>query len=1042
MFISDISVRRPVFASVIVAILVIFGYVAFSKLPLREYPDIDPPVVSVEVKYPGAAASVVETKITERIEERIAGIEGIRSIESQSVDGESTVNLEFSIDRDIDGAANDVRDRVSTIADDLPDEADPPEIQKVDSNDDVIMWLNLASDRLSVPELTDYARRYLVDRFSVLDGVARVRVGGGQEFAMRVWLDRQALAARDLTVSDVENALRAENVELPAGSIESKTRQFTVRLNRAFRDEADFRALALKRGDDGYVVRLGDVARVERGTIESRTTFRGNTLPMVGIGTIKQSVANTIQVARAAKEEKDRVNKILPEGMKINQSYDTSVFVEEAINEVYLTLGIAIALVILVIYLFLGDLRAMLVPAITVPVSAIATFIALYALGFSINLLTLLGLVLAIGMVVDDAIVVLENISRRMSEYGESRLVAAYRGAREVGFAVIATTLVLVSVFVPLAFLEGDIGRLFSEFALTMAAAVAFSSLVALTLCPVVASKILSNNEQPSKMSIRIDSIIGKMRDSYGRALDVVLRAPWIPLASVVLVLAVSFAAYRYLPSEYAPKEDRGAFFVLINGPEGASYEYMLGYVDEVEKRLLPYVEANEVSRLLVRAPRSFGNIASFNSGIVICVLNRWSERRSAFVIMDEIRAKLSDLSGVRAFQVMRQGFGKRVSKPVQFVIGGGTYEELVQWRDILVEKIEASNPGFVGLDWDYKETKPQVRVEVDYDRAAELGVNVSEIGRTLETMLGSRRVTTFIDRGEEYDVILEGERSTQNTANDLQNIFVRSARTSQLIPLSNLVRVAEHADSPSLNRYNRIRSITLEANLDDSLPLGEALDHLAGLVKEHLPPNVIIDYKGQSRDFTSSGTSLSFVFALGLIITFLVLAAQFESYVHPFVIMLTVPTAMFGGLLGLVLSGGSVNLYSQIGLIMLVGLSAKNGILIVEFANQLRDRGEDFDSAIRYAAVTRLRPILMTGITTAAGSLPLILASGAGSETRAAIGVVVLGGVLVSTFLTIFLVPAAYSVLARGTSSPEAVSRQLSSEIGDAQATDVAEAV
>ncbi len=1029
MILSDLSVKRPVFASVLVAIIIIFGYVAFSKLPLREYPDIDPPVVSVEVTYPGAAANVVESKITERVEERIAGIEGIKFIESTSVDGKSTVSVEFSIDRDIDGAANDIRDRVSTIADDLPDEADPPEIQKVNSNDDVIMWLNLSSIHLSVPELTDYAKRYLVDRFSVLDGVARVRVGGGQEFAMRVWLDRQALAARDITVSDVEQALRSENVELPAGSIESKTRQFTVRLNRAFRTEKDFRELALKRGDDGHVIRLGDVARVERGTIEDRTTFRGNKIPMVGIGTIKQSVANTIDVARAAKAEKDRINETLPEGMKINQSYDTSVFVEEAIREVYATLLIAIVLVVLVIYLFLGDVRAMLVPAITVPVSAIGTFSVLYALGFSINLLTLLGLVLAIGMVVDDAIVVLENISRRMEEYGETRLVAAYRGAREVGFAVIATTLVLVAVFVPLAFLEGEIGRLFSEFALTMASAVSFSSLVALTLCPVLASKILVRTKRKSKITQKIDASIDRARNFYSRSLQFVLKAPLAALVSLGFIFITCIFAYQLLPAEYAPKEDRGAFFVLINGPEGASYEYMSGYVDEIEKRLMPYVESGEITRLLVRAPRSFGNIASFNSGIVICVLNSWSERRSGFVIMDEIRSKLSDLTGVKAFPVMRQGFGSRVSKPVQFVIGGGTYEELVEWRNILVRKIESNNPGFVGLDWDYKETKPQFRVDIDYERVAELGVTVEEVGKTLETMLGSRRVTTYIESGEEYDVILEGERSKQNSAADLQNLFVRSSRTGKLIPLSNVVKVSEYADSPSLNRYNRIRSITLEANLQDAFSLGDALGYLENLVAEHLPATAIVDYKGQSRDFKSTGESLAFVFMLGIVITFLVLAAQFESYIHPLVIMLTVPTAILGGLLGLLLTGGTINLYSQIGLVMLIGLSAKNGILIVEFANQLRDRGKTFDEALRHAAETRLRPILMTGITTAAGSLPLILASGAGSETRATIGVVVLGGVLVSTFLTIYLVPAAYSVLARRTSSPEAVSRQLESE-------------
>lgn len=1030
MILSDVSVKRPVFASVLIAIIIIFGYVSFSELPLREYPDIDPPVVSVEVTYPGAAANVVESKITERVEERIAGIEGIKFIESSSVDGKSTVSVEFNIDRDIDGAANDIRDRVSTIADDLPDEADPPEIQKVDSNEDVIMWLNLSSIHLSVPELTDYARRYLVDRFSVLDGVARVRVGGGQEYAMRVWLDRQALAARDLTVTDVERALRSENVELPAGSIESKTRQFTVRLNRAFRSEKDFRGLALKRGDDGHVIRLGDVARVERGTVEDRTIFRGNEIPMVGIGTVKQSVANTIDVARAVKDEKDRVNKTLPEGMKLNQSYDTSVFVEEAINQVYFTLAIAIVLVVLVIFLFLGDVRAMIVPAVTVPVSAIGTFSVLYALGFSINLLTLLGLVLAIGMVVDDAIVVLENISRRMVEYRETRLVAAYRGAREVGFAVIATTLVLVAVFVPLAFLDGDIGRLFSEFALTMASAVCFSSLVALTLCPVLASKILVSSQRTSKMTQGIDAGINRIRDVYARSLDIILKVPLVALVAIAVVSVLCVVTYRILPAEYAPKEDRGAFFVLINGPEGASYDYMSGYIDEIEKRLMPYVESGEISRLLVRAPRSFGNIASFNNGIVICVLNSWSKRRSAFVVMEEMRSKLSDLSGVRAFPVMRQGFGSRVSKPVQFVIGGGTYEELVEWRDILVEKIETDNPGFVGLDWDYKETKPQVRVDIDYDRVAQLGVTVEEVGRTLETMLGSRRVTTYIAGGEEYDVILEGERSKQNTAADLQSLFVRSSRTGKLIPLSNLVKVSEYADSPSLNRYNRIRSITLESNLEDSLSLGDALSHLEGLVSEFLPASAIIDYKGQSRDFKSSGESLAFVFMLGIIITFLVLAAQFESYVHPFVIMLTVPTAILGGLLGLFITGGTINLYSQIGLVMLIGLSAKNGILIVEFANQLRDRGEPFDIALRKAAVIRLRPILMTGITTAAGSLPLLLASGAGSETRATIGVVVLGGVLVSTFLTIYLVPAAYALLAKGTTSPEAVTRQLESEI------------
>ena len=531
MILSDISVTRPVLATVLSLLLVAFGLVAFDRLPLREYPDIDPPVVSIETVYPGAAANVVETRITQLIEDRIAGVEGIRTVESSSQDGRSEITVQFDIDRDIDGAANDIRDRVSGILDQLPVEAEPPDIQKVDSNEDVIMWLNLVSDRMTVPELTDYARRYLVDRFSVLDGVARVRVGGNQTYAMRVWIDRSALAARGLTVADVEAALRAENLELPAGSVESIDRQFTVRLERSFRDAEDFGQLVLAQGADGYLVRLGDVARVERGTEEDRTFFRGNGVPMVGIGIIKQSTANTIAVADAAKAEMARINPSLPEGMEIKQSYDTSVFVKDAIKEVYKTLGIAIGLVVLVIFLFLGRVRAMLVPAVTVPVSLVATFTVLYALGFSINILTLLALVLAIGLVVDDAIVVLENIHRRMEQYGETRLVAAFRGTRQVGFAVVATTVVLVAVFVPIAFLQGDVGRLFSEFALTMAAAVIFSTFVALSLSPMLASQILPQahgNGRRFSLSAGVDWAFERVRRGYGAILRLLLRQKWL----------------------------------------------------------------------------------------------------------------------------------------------------------------------------------------------------------------------------------------------------------------------------------------------------------------------------------------------------------------------------------------------------------------------------------------------------------------------------------------------------------------------------------
>ncbi|MEM7677996.1 MAG: efflux RND transporter permease subunit, partial [Myxococcota bacterium] len=725
--------------------------------------------------------------------------------------------------------------RISGILDDLPEEADAPEIQKVDSDRNVIMWLNLASPLMTVPELTDYAQRYLVDRFSVLDGVARVRVGGQQVYAMRVWLDRKALAARELTANDVENALRAENVELPAGAIESSERQFTVRVERSFRSPKDFASLVLGRGNDGYLIRLGDVARVERGTVEDRSFFRGNSVPMVGIGIIKQSTANTIAVARAAKAEAAEINPSLPNGMQIEQSYDTSVFIEGAIAEVYKTLFIAMGLVILVILVFLGSIRATLVPAVTVPISIVATFIVLYALGFTVNLLTLLALVLAIGLVVDDAIVVLENIARRIKTYGETPLVAAYRGARQVGFAVVATTLVLVAVFVPITFLDGDVGRLFSEFALTMAAAVCFSSLVALSLSPMIASKVLSANGKPNAGQRVIDGVLSRVQNGYAVTLRAALRAKGLVVLVFLALVVGTGWLYTKIPGEFAPREDRGAFFIFVSGPEGATFSYMKDYMDEIERRMTPYVESGEFQRLLVRAPRGFGNVETFNGGIVIVVLSDWAKRRGAFQIMNEVRGKLGDLPGVKAFPVMRQGLGGRLRKPVQVTIGGGTWEQLAEWRNTLVNALETNNPGLVGLDWDYKETQPQLRVEIDYDRAAELGVTVLNIGRTLQTMLGSRRVTTYIDQGEEYDVILEGERDRQRTPTSLQNIYVKSERSNQLIPLSNFVSVREEAGSTALNRYNRIRAITIEANLADGYALGDALAYIENTIRTEL---------------------------------------------------------------------------------------------------------------------------------------------------------------------------------------------------------------
>ncbi|MCR9255092.1 MAG: efflux RND transporter permease subunit [Alphaproteobacteria bacterium] len=1030
MTLSDFSVTRPVVAVVMSLILIAFGLVAFDRLQVREYPNIDPPVVSIDTEYPGTAAQVIETRITEVIEERIAGIEGIAFIESKSEDGRSRINIEFKTGRDVDAAANDVRDRVSGVVDNLPDEADPPDIQKVDSSDDVIMWFNLQSDRMSTEQLTDYADRFLVDRVSTLDGVARVRIGGARRYALRIWLDRNALAARGLVVNDVEEALRADNVELPAGRIESRQRYFIARVDRSFRQPSDFNNLVLSKGEGADLVRLGDVARIEKAAEEEKTLFRRNTIPMVGIGVIKQSQANTLDVAKVVKARIAQINTNLPVGMSIQDSYDSSVFIQGAIDEVFKTLGIAILLVVSVILIFLGSFRSMLVPAVTVPVSVIGACIILYALGLSINLLTLLAIVLAIGLLVDDAIVVLENIHRRI-ELGETPLVAAYRGTRQVAFAVVATTVVLLAVFVPVSFTEGDIGRLFSEFSLTMAAAVAISSFVALTLSPMLASRLLRPKERRKPLAVRVlDALFQPIQKAYRWILTVLVGVPILVLPLFGGLVFGAYWFYENTPAEYVPQEDRGVFYVFISGPEGASFEYMEDYIDEIERRMMPYVERGEIDRILVRSPRGFGRVENFNNGIVITGLAPWGERRPVTEIMADLRRDLSDLTGVRAVPVRRNGIGSRTRKPVQFVLGGGTYEELAAWRDILISAVEEDNPGFTGLDSDFKETKPQIRVEIDVNRAGDLGVSVSNIGRTLETFLGGRVVTTYIEGGQQYDVLLEGEAADQTRPGDINNIFVRSERTGQLIPLSNVVRIETYAGPATLNRYNRIRAITIEANLRDGYPLSEALDHLNRLVDEKLPETVSVQYKGQSADLQDSGQSLLFVFVLGVVVVFLVLAAQFESFVHPLVIMLTVPMAVGGALAGMYFTGGTLNLFTQIGLIMLVGLAAKNGILIVEFVNQLREQGMAFKEAIIEASVIRLRPIAMTGITTVAGSLPLVLAEGAGSENRQAIGMVIFSGVAAATVFTLIVVPAAYAVIARWTKPRGETRRRLDKEL------------
>ncbi|WP_417690400.1 efflux RND transporter permease subunit [Pseudidiomarina sp.] len=1020
MLLSDVSVKRPVFATVVNILLIVFGIVCFTMLPLREYPDIDPPVVSIDTSYPGASAEIVETQITQLIEDRISGIEGIKNISSSSRNGRSRITIEFTLNRDVDAAANDVRDRVSRVVDNLPEQVDPPEVSKANSDESTVVWYNLRSENLSILELTDYADRYIVERLSVVDGVARVNLGGERRYAMRIWLDREAMAARGITVSDIESRLRAENVELPAGEVESVDREFSVRVARTYLTPEQFNLLTITRGDSGQLVRLGEVARIEMGSEDDKTEFRGNGINMIGIGVIKQSKANTLEVVENVRREIDNIAKTLPESMVMVPSYDSSIFIKGSIDEVYNTLGIAMGLVVVVIYLFLGNVRATLIPALTVPVAIIASYIALFAMGFSVNLLTLLALVLAIGLVVDDSIVVLENIYRRV-ESGEPPLLAAYRGAREVGFAVVATTLVLISVFVPLAFLEGNIGQLFTEFALAIAAAVLCSSIAALTLSPMLSSKILRRRERTSRFGKAVDSFFNWVESGYARVLSRTLAYPWLAIVLVVFASVVSYNMLKLVPQEFVPPEDRGTFFVMVRSAEGASFESNADHMREIEALLLPYLDEGKIDRLLVRSP-GWGNSA----GIAIVGAVPFEERDwSTFELMDEVSQKLNQVAGVRGFAFMRSGISGGNGRPVQFVLQGNTYEQLAAYRDIVIEKA-AKNPNLLELDSDFKQTLPQLLIKIDQTRAADLGVSVGDIGRTLETMLGERRVTTYLDRGEEYDVILEGERSDYRDPSAIDQIYVRSDATGQLIPLSNLVTVEERATSGELNRYNRMRSITIEANLAEGYSLGDALTYLENIVQEKLPDDVSIDYKGESQLYQESGSSVIFVFVLALVVAYLVLAAQFESFIHPLVIMLMVPVAILGAAVGLYFTDLTLNIYSQIGIVMLIGLAAKNGILIVEFANQLRDAGYGFDEAVVRASQQRLRPIVMTAFTTLMSAVPLILGSGPGAESRMVIGTVIFCGVALSAFLTIFVIPALYSVLARNTTSPMALTHEL----------------
>jgi multidrug efflux pump len=1017
MVLSSLSINRPVLATVMSLMIVLLGTISFDRLPVREYPNIDAPIMSVRTVFKGASASVIESQITQPLEDSLSGIEGVRTVKSVSREEVSQITVEFLRERDPEAAANDVRDRVARVRGLLPEAADDSVVAKIEADAQAIIWLAFSSDRQNPLEITDYADRIVADQLKTLPGVASVIVGGERRYAMRVWIDAQRLVAYGLTVQDVEAALRSQNVELPAGRIESDMREFTVQAATDLKTPEEFGEVIIRQAGD-TAIRISDVGRVELGAADDRNIVRVNTQPAVGLGIVKQATANTLEVARAVKAEIPRLQKDLPPGMKLQIGFDSSIFIEKSIDAVYKTMGEALVLVVAVIFLFLRSWRATLIPFVTIPVSLIGAFVFLYAFGFTINVLTLLGLVLAIGLVVDDAIVMLENIYRHI-EGGMSPLEASQKGAKEIGFAVLAMTLTLASVFAPLAFATGNTGRLFTEFALTVAAAVLVSGFVALTLTPMMCSRLLKHEARHGALYLLGERILDGMNRGYRNLLTHVLNARWITIGLFVLAALTAWGLLKSLKSELAPTEDRGFFIGFMLAPEGSTMAYTDQYARQLEEI---YKSVPEIRTAFVVVAPGLERPNPVNTALSFVMLKPWEERsRSQMDITQSLAPRMFvSMPGVLAFPINPPSLGQSFrNPPLQFVVQAPTYQELDAVLEKLMTKVR-TYPGLANADTDLKLNKPQISVSVNRDKAADVGVGVDSIGRTLESLMGGREVTRFKREGEQYDVIVQLEPKDRATPQDLGVVYVRGAH-GDLTPLSNLIAIEETVAPKELNHFNRQRAAIISANIAPGYTLSDALTFMDQAAKETLPASFQTTLDGQSREFRESGKTLLVTFGLALVFIYLVLAAQFESFRGPLVIMLTVPLAMTGALLALKLTGGTLNVYSQIGLIMLVGLITKHGILIVEFANQLRQQGRALRDAVVEAAGLRLRPILMTTAAMVLGAVPLAIASGAGSESRSPIGWVIVGGLLLGTLLTLFVIPVAYTLLSgRDRSAPQ----------------------
>jgi len=1008
MTLSDICIRRPVFATVLSLILVLLGLMAYARLSVREYPNIDVPIVTVNVSYPGASPEIMESQVAQPIEDVLSGIEGLDFVSSISRSENTQITAQFSLGSNSDEAANDVRDRLGRVRGLLPDEIAEPIVQKVEADAQPVIWIAFYSERYSSMEITDVLERVIKDRLQSIPGVSEVQIRGGRTFAMRIWLDPEKLAAHHLTVQDVEDALRRQNVEIPAGRIESREREFSVLSETDLNTPEQFNDLILD-DSQGYLLRLADVGHAEIAAKDERSIVRYKGQPAVSMGVIKQATANPLDISDGLAAALPDVRALLPAGMQMAIAHDNSLFIRESIDNVFITIWEAVALVILIIFIFLRSLRATLIPLVTIPVSLIGAFALMALLGFSINTLTLLAMVLAIGLVVDDAIVMLENIHRHI-EAGMRPLQAALTGSREIAFAVLAMTLTLAAVFAPIGFMQGTSGKLFTEFAWTLAGAVLVSGFVALTLTPMMCALLLKphqNNERHNRLYNLIEDFLAGLTQGYRHLLGRALNAWARVLGGLLLCMLACVLLFAGLKSELAPTEDTGTIIGVFSGPDGATINYTGRYAREIEAA---YASIPETNRYMVIA--GFPTVAQ---GISFMKLADWAERsRSQFEIRNELLPKLQDIAGIRAFPVNRPPLGQSArNQPVNFVIRSSMeYAELQGYVDQLLSGLR-DYPGLESLDSDLKLNAPQLKVAVNREQAVAVGSDVATIGRSLESLFGSRQVTRFKQNGEQYDVLVQLQGVDRSNPQDLDRVYVRG-RDDSMVQLSNLIEVRETVAPRELNHFNQLRAVTISANVGSGYTLGEVLEHLEQTARGVFPAETQYDYTGTSRDFKDASAGIALIFVLALAFIFLVLAAQFESFSDPLIILFSVPLSMAGALLALSLFGGTLNIYSQIGLVTLIGLITKHGILIVEFANVLLRQGCELRGAVIEATVQRLRPILMTTGAMVLGSLPLAIATGAGAESRQQIGLVIVGGLLVGTFFTLFVIPTLYMLLRR----------------------------